>query len=63
MFTFVLIAIILGGAIVAYIKMPKDAQTKPVIKLIKFTTAIMALTLLALFTFAVIGSTTSIKLF
>jgi hypothetical protein len=53
----------LGAAIAAYIKLPKDEETKGVIKLFKFTIVIMAMTLFTLFTIAIFGSTTSIKLF
>ena len=63
MFGFVIGALILGAAIAAYIKLPKDEETKGVIKVFKFTIVIMAITLFTLFTFAVFGSTTSIKLF
>lgn len=63
MFAFVMGALILGAAIAAYIKLPKDEETKGVIKLFKFVIVIMAITLLTLFTIAIFGSTTSIKLF
>ena len=63
MMGFVFMALLLGGAIAAYIKLPKDEETKGVIKLFKFAIAIMALTLITLFTLAIFGSTTSIKLF
>ena len=63
MFGFVIGALILGAAIAAYIKLPKDEETKGVIKLFKFVIVIMAITLLTLFTIAIFGSTTSIKLF
>lgn len=63
MFGFVFISLLLGGAIAAYIKLPKDEETQGVIKLFKFVIGIMALTLIGLFTFAIFGSTTSIKLF
>ena len=63
MFGFVIGALILGAAIAAYIKLPKDEETKGVIKLFKFVIVIMAITLITLFTIAIFGSTTSIKLF
>jgi multisubunit Na+/H+ antiporter MnhB subunit len=63
MIGFVIGALFLGAAIVAYIKLPKDEETKGVIKLFKFVIAIMAMTLFTLFTVAIFGSTTSIKLF
>jgi multisubunit Na+/H+ antiporter MnhB subunit len=63
MFAFVIGALMLGAAIAAYIKLPKDEETKGAIKLFKFTIVIMAMTLFTLFTVAVFGSTTSIKLF
>jgi hypothetical protein len=63
MFGFVLASLLLGGAIAAYIKLPKDDDTKAVIKLIKFFIAIMVLTLGMFFSIAVLGSGNSIKLF
>lgn len=63
MFGFVLAALLLGAAIAAYIKLPKDDDTKAVIKLIKFFIAIMVLTLGVFFSIAVLGSSNSIKLF
>ena len=63
MFGFVFLALLLGGAIAAYIKLPKDDETKFAIKTAKFVIGIMVLTLIAMFGFALIGSTTSIKLF
>ena len=62
MFGFVIGALILGAAIAAYIKLPKDEETE-VIKFFKFVIVIMAITLFTLFTIAIFGSTTSIKLF
>ncbi len=63
MFGFILIALLLGGIIAAYIKLPKDEETKGAIKLFKFVIAIMTLTAIGLFTLAIFGSTMSIKLF
>lgn len=56
-------ALLVGAAIAAYIKMPKTDEAKNVIQLLKFVIVIMAATLIALFFAAVFGSTTSIKLF
>ena len=56
-------ASLVGAAIAAYIKMPKTDKTKNVIQLLKFVIVIMVATLLTLFTAAIFGSTTSIKLF
>ena len=63
MFGFVLIALLLGGTIAAYIKLPKNDETKSVIKLFKFVIVIMTLTLFTLFGIAVLSSGNSIKLF
>lgn len=63
MFGFVLMALLLGGAIAAYIKLPKDDETKSVIKLFKFVIVIMTLTLFTFFSIAVLSSGNSIKLF
>ena len=63
MFGFVIGALILGAAIAAYIKLPKDEETKEVMKFFKFVIVIMAITLFTLFTIAIFGSTASIKLF
>lgn len=63
MFGFVLMALVIGGAIAAYIKLPRDDNAKFVIKTAKFVLGVMILTLITTFVFAIIGSTISIKLF
>lgn len=63
MFGFIFITLLIGAAIAAYIKIPKDDDTKFVINTIKFFIGIMVLSLFTIFVFASLGSTTSIKLF
>lgn len=63
MFSFIFLSLVLGGAIAAYIKIPKNEETAGIIKLCKFIIGIMILTLVILFGLAMVGSTTSIKLF
>lgn len=63
MLSFVLTALVLGGAIAAYIKLPKDQETKLMINTVKFVIAVMSLTLVMMFILATASSTTTIKLF
>lgn len=63
MFGFILASLSIGGMIAGYIMLPKDDMTKFVINTIKFIIFTMTLTLIGLFTLAMLGSTTSFKLF
>lgn len=63
MIGFAIMAIVLGGAVAAYILMPKDEDTVRTVGIIKFVLAVISLTMVGLFTLAMISSSTSFKLF
>jgi energy-converting hydrogenase Eha subunit A len=63
MLGFVMAALSLGVVIAVYLKLPKDDEMKKLVSITKYVIFVMALTLIGLFTLAMVGSTTSFKLF
>jgi len=63
MMGFVFMALLLGGAIAAYIKLPKDEETTRNVRLFKFVIVVMALTMIGLFLLGAFTADITFKLF